>query len=60
MGTADEACLRGPSINVTQRESAGKPKLSLIRILFYHGLQSEEIIFPMSQCDSYFVFLLPI
>lgn len=55
-GPIDEAALRSSAMNIT--ESIPRPlghTLSLVRILFKYQNRQEDLIYPVTQCNSWFV-----
>lgn len=55
-GPIDGVALQGPAMNIA--ETISRPigyTLSLIRILFTYQNRREDLIYPIIQCDSWFV-----
>lgn len=55
-GPIDEFALQGPAMNIS--EAISRPigyTLSLVRILFTYQHRREDLIYPIIQCDSWFV-----
>ena len=55
-GPVSDKALRGSAIKITgDRAPSDASKLSLVRILFTYKDKLEDLIYPVDQCNSFFV-----
>ena len=55
MGSISDEDLRGSAIRTTQNEQPAEGNVTLVRIMFSDGERTEELNFPINQCDTWFV-----
>lgn len=55
-GPVSDAALQGSAIKITRGEApSDASRLSLVRILFTYEDKLEDLIYPVDQCNSFFV-----